>query len=250
MGKKAACAGNWDKLLIWCSVWTVRRHVEEQQFYSLLHFWTKTAYSYPVHCWDFFPLPEYIKMSQTSWVSLLSRWASSCCTLCKQYCPHKMGPCCTLHACPNDFRGATHGIIPKELGAHALDMRQSNQCLCTTLQPLLFLCRGHKHPSQHSSSDRISTCMSCSSAWELLLLVRVTLHTPASYYLLIYNLMWNVGDQSESEVKCKPLKTAGQLEKYLSPMSLNGHVKRWPSAREGWWPNNSTALTFAFANAY
>lgn len=79
--------------------------------------------------------------------------------------------------------------------------------------------------------------------------VRVTLHTPASYYLLIYNLMWNVGDQSESEVKCKPLKTAGQLEKYLSPMSLNGHVKRWPSAREGWWPNNSAALTFAFANA-
>lgn len=186
------------------------------------------AYSYPVHCWDSFPLLEYIKMSQASWVSLLSRWASRCCTLCKQYCPHKMGPCCTLHAYPNGFRGATHGIIPKELGSLALDVCQSNKCLCTSLQPLFFLCRGHKHPSQHSSSDRISKCMSCSSAWELLLRVCVTLHI--SYHLLMYNLMWNVGNQSESEVKCKPLKTACQLEKYLSPMSPNGHVKRWPSA--------------------
>lgn len=59
---------------------------------------------------------------------------------------------------------------------------------------------------------------------EQLLLLCVTLHT--SYHLLIYNLMWNVGNQSKSEVKCKLLKTAGQLEKYLSPMSPNSHVKK------------------------
>lgn len=71
--------------------------------------------------------------------------------------------------------------------------------------------------------------MSCSSARELLLLVVcVTLHT--SYHLLMYNLVWNVGNQSESKVKCSEnkisLKIAGQLEKYLSPTSPNGHVKR------------------------
>lgn len=42
--------------------------------------------------------------------------------------------------------------------------------------------------------------------------------------------MWEIS--FESEVKCKPLKTAGQLEKYLSPTSPNSHVKMCPTARK------------------
>lgn len=158
--KKAACAGNWDKVQIRCSVWTVRREVEWRGYRravillsgSLLD--QDLPYSYPVHCWDTFPLLEYIKMSQTSWVSLLSRWASCCCTLCKQYCPHKMGSCCTLHAHPNGFRGAPHEIIPKETGACASDTHQLNKCLCTRLQPVLF-------PSQ-----RTQTSISAQLLWQ------------------------------------------------------------------------------------
>lgn len=42
--------------------------------------------------------------------------------------------------------------------------------------------------------------------------------------------MEDVGNQSEAEVKRKPLKAAGQLEKHPSPTFPRGHLKRWPAA--------------------
>lgn len=69
--------------------------------------------------------------------------------------------------------------------------------------------------------------MSCSSGWKLLLL---SCHPRTSHRLLIYILMQGVGNQSKAEVKRKPPKAAGQLEKHPSPTFPRGHLKRRPAA--------------------
>lgn len=130
-----------------------------------------------------------------------------------------------LRASVNGFRGASHRNIPKARGASALDVCQLTKCFTPGYRSLAFCTQERNiHLDTAALAEAASVRVSCSSAWKRLLLIYVAPCT--NHCLLLYILMQNAGNRSETEVKFKPLKAAGQLEKHRSPTFPDGHVKR------------------------
>ena len=74
--------------------------------------------------------------------------------------------------------------------ASTLDACQLTKCLYTRLQKCFFTQERDIHLNTAPLTEEASMRMRCSSAWKLLLLIYVTLHT--SHHLLIYILMWKI----------------------------------------------------------
>lgn len=120
----------------------------------------------------------------------------------------------TLCARLSGFRGTPHQIIPKAMKASTSDACQLTKCCTAGSRSVVFFAQERNiHLDRAALTEEARVCMSCSSAWKL---SPGTQATTCSYILV-----WN-----------QRLKAAGQLKKHLSPILLNGHLKRWPTTGE------------------
>lgn len=149
-----------------------------------------------MHCWEPFLLLVFIKMRQISQVSLLLMPAPAAAPYANMV-PTKRGhTACSLPAlCASlsGFTGTPHQIIPKGTRASILDACQSTKCCTGGYRSVVFFAQERNiHLDRVALTEEARVCISCSSAWKLLLVSSITRHT--SHHLLIY---FNVKTETE-----------------------------------------------------